>query len=256
VTVTRAKIVVAVDFSAEATLAIAHAMSIARRTDAELVLLHVDQVPPPESERPDNAWAVQERQRLAGARAALSELRERLSGQGVAIAHLVAHGYADTAIAEAARELHAELVVVGSHGRTGLKRVLLGSVAERTVRLAESSVLVARGIAPAGGYRNVIVGVDESEARWRVLDRARTVAAPDATVQVVHAAIESTPEGLGSMEVEVVEGMPVEVLAERSRAADLIVVGSHGRRGVRRLLLGSVAEATVRHARCSVLVAR
>jgi nucleotide-binding universal stress UspA family protein len=38
--------------------------------------------------------------------------------------------------------------------------------------------------------------------------------------------------------------------------ADLVVVGSHGRRGVRRLLLGSVAEVTVRHAHCSVLVAR
>jgi nucleotide-binding universal stress UspA family protein len=55
-----------------------------------------------------------------------------------------------------------------------------------------------------------------------------------------------------------VEGSSQVALCERaaSTGADLIVVGSHGRRGLRRLILGSVAETTVRHAPCSVLIAR
>jgi nucleotide-binding universal stress UspA family protein len=60
----------------------------------------------------------------------------------------------------------------------------------------------------------------------------------------------------GPLHVELVQGPPAQVItdtAERGRY-DLIVVGSHGHRGFRRLLLGSVAESTLGHAACSVLV--
>jgi nucleotide-binding universal stress UspA family protein len=56
--------------------------------------------------------------------------------------------------------------------------------------------------------------------------------------------------------VELVQGPPASVITEAAQRGgnDLIVVGAHGHRGFRRLLLGSVAESTVRHAPCSVLV--
>jgi nucleotide-binding universal stress UspA family protein len=56
--------------------------------------------------------------------------------------------------------------------------------------------------------------------------------------------------------IELVQGPPASVITETAerRGHDLIVIGSHGHRGFRRLLLGSVAESTVRHAACSALV--
>lgn len=281
------RIVVAVDFSPESRRAVDHAMAVARHVGAALTLVHVETVPPaigvgPQAELPFLRGVLEDDRRQ------LAELRERLSGQGVEVSHVVATGYPDTAIADAARELHGELVVVGTRGRTGIKRILLGSVAERTIRHADCSVLVTRGDAVAGGYRRVVVGTDYSELAWRAVARAFALVAPGGDVHVIHAwsasysdfaldggvlaglrdAAETAavaerarlvamarPPGV-TVRLDVVDGAPFQALDQMSSDADLLVVGSHGRRGVRRLLVGSVAETTTRHARCSVLVAR
>jgi len=75
---------------------------------------------------------------------ALEKLRdEKLAGTGCDIV-VRRDGSPGRAVAEVAKELNADLVIVGSHGRTGVKRLLLGSVAEKIVRLCECSVFVAR----------------------------------------------------------------------------------------------------------------
>jgi nucleotide-binding universal stress UspA family protein len=283
-----AKIAVGIDFSPESDRAVEHAIRVARLAGAGLTLIHVAPVPPTFRERPDDPWAALIRERLAENRARLAELRERLSGQGVEVSHVVADGDPDEALPEAAHDLGADLIVVGTHGRTGLRRMVLGSVAEKTIRLASSSVLVARGEAPAAGYRRVVVGTDFSPLAWNALQRALELTAPGGHLHVVHAwqapyleydlsgrALEALreaaqaeteshrdrvlamPRAAGvTMGLDLVDGVPFTVLDTYSSETDLIVVGSHGRRGVRRFLLGSVAEATVRHARCTVLVAR
>jgi nucleotide-binding universal stress UspA family protein len=289
------RIAVGVDFSPGSLLAVDHALATARRTGADLTLIHVGLVPvEPPTSLPASMRSTAERwlgllgEQLAEDRRRLADLRERLSGQGAQISHVIVDGYADSAIAQTAQELGAGLVVVGSHGHTGMRRLLLGSVAEKTVRLATGSVLVARGEAPAGGYRRIVVGTDFSEQAGRAIDWAFSVAAPGAEVRIVHAwhmpyiagelpmtfvtevrgGVEATvatyreeilrrerPEGV-VVQVDLLDGPPAGVLADLSESADLVVVGSHGRRGLRRFFLGSVAEATVRHAACSVLVAR
>ncbi len=75
---------------------------------------------------------------------ALEKLRdEKFAGTGCDII-VRRDGSPGRAIAEVAKERKADLVVVGSHGRTGMKRLLLGSVAEKVVRLCECSVFIAR----------------------------------------------------------------------------------------------------------------
>jgi len=75
---------------------------------------------------------------------ALEKLRdEKLAGTGCDIV-VRRDGSPGRAVVDVAKELNADLVVVGSHGRTGIKRFLLGSVAEKIVRLCECSVFVAR----------------------------------------------------------------------------------------------------------------
>jgi nucleotide-binding universal stress UspA family protein len=291
-------IMVGVDLSAASEIAVGQAMSVARHVGARVVLAHVALVPQAAEGLPPSMRVTESRyreilaQRLADDRARLEALRQRLIGQGVEVSHVVVDdGFPDVSLSDAARELGADLVAIGTHGRTGLKRLLLGSVAEKVVRFATSSVLVARG-APAaeGGYRRILVGTDFSPLADRAVERAAELAGAGARIHVINAwqlpvsppvdgadpaatlrgeiSDDARARGLAmvqawrergvAIEVEASEAPAAEAIVERatSLGADLVVVGSHGRRGVRRLVLGSVAEATVRHAPCSVLVAR
>ena len=293
------KIVVGVDSSARADEAARQALAVARLSGAEIVLVHVGLVPdeieglPPSMAGTARAYRQILAGRLAEDRRRLSELRERVSGQGVQVSQAVIDGFADVTLAEAAQRLGADLIVVGTHGRTGLRRILLGSVAERTVRLADISVLVVRGEVVAGGYRRLVVGTDFSPYSAWALDRAIAIAAPGADVHVVNCwrvpgeiaghgetvdavvgelrrdlAAASDERGREllrplldravSVRFESLERSPIDGLVDAAAIddADLVVVGSHGYRGLRRFVLGSVAEAVVRHAPCSVLVAR
>jgi nucleotide-binding universal stress UspA family protein len=273
------RIVVGIDFSTGSDEALAHALGVARREGASLTLVHVGIV----AEAPEvpASMAIAARtyrevllERLARDRERLAALRERYEGQGVEISQAVYEGVPVNGVASAARDAGADLLVTGSHGRTGLRRIVLGSVAEHTVRLASSSVLVARGDAPAAGYRRIVVGADFSRRTDLAVDGALKLAAADAVIDVVHCW--EAPRALadhGDLDtmaghLRSRSGLPLRVigldeapergLAEHADrvAADLVVVASHGRRGIDRLLLGSVAEATVRRAACSVLVAR
>jgi nucleotide-binding universal stress UspA family protein len=295
------KILVGVDFSPESDAAVKQALNIARHTGAQIVLLHVGVIPEDPSGVPDSmagtaaAYNKVVKDQLAEDRNQLEVLRERIDGQGCEVSHMVVDGFADTALVDAAGEVGADLIAVGTHGRTGIKRFLLGSVAERVVRLAPCSVLVARpATEAAGGYGKILVPTDFSPTADRALDAALTLAAPGAGIDLLHCwqlpplagvyyapvkAVDDVYEGVRKSITESVEAASQELLA-RHRGADaklgfhaveesaahgiqqwledhayeLVVTGSHGRRGVRRFLLGSVAESTVRHAPCSVLV--
>jgi universal stress protein A len=118
-----------VDLSDESRAALAVAADLSRRFGAELTLLHVDEGAPPPGE--DGGLAAWQRQaEAAGApRVATEETR----------------GDPKTAIAEWANAHGADLVVMGTHGRTGRTRSLVGSVAESTVRQARCPVMVVHG---------------------------------------------------------------------------------------------------------------
>lgn len=193
------------------------------------------------------------------------------------------------AIVRRAEAWAADLVVVGYRGSTGLKQVWLGGVAEKVVRYAHCPVLVVR---PRPGSQRIIVGTDFSDpalpAVRAACEEARRV---DGQVTVVHAVemplMLPDAAGLTGAEVSVpllddLEAdanqkllaamaacqVPGDYVLTRERPAlalvrqaesvpaDLLVVGTHGRSGLSRVLLGSTAEAVVRTAPCSVLVVR
>lgn len=291
-------IVVGVDFSRESDLAIAHSIELARRVGASITLAMVTYVPEPPEGLPASMTATYARyaatlkQQFASERERLAQLRERFSGQGVELSQVVLDGRPEDQLPSAARELSAAMIAVGTHGRTGFRRLALGSVAEKVVRRAECAVLVARGPAPHGGYRRVAVGLDFSPPSRLAVQAARQYLAPGGQLDLVHcwqlpawsyaAASPVQADNLQRLHVDMigsidelgkkwladvggVDGTVVFHRLERSPAAgldawatenqaDLLVVGSHGYRGLQRWLIGSVAEATVRHAPCSVLV--
>jgi nucleotide-binding universal stress UspA family protein len=138
-------IVVATDFSEPAERATRQALELAQRLDARVHLLHAYSVPsfgPPGLPEPyRTALAEQlEAEALAGLDGALA----RHKTAGVSLAGLIKRADPREAIIDAVAELKADLVVMGTHGRRGLARLMMGSVAEQIVRSAPCPVLTVR----------------------------------------------------------------------------------------------------------------
>lgn len=286
------KIAVGIDFSDHTDLLVHEAMRVARHTGAELVLVHVGEVV--ETHKPSRLASVKllheaATEQMEVNRAKLAKLREEHEGQGVDISHVIIDDAVDFGLCNAAKELHADMVMTATHGRTGIKRFLLGSVAERVVRGCDASVMVVRLSGDArgsGGYKKVLVPVDFDDSTAVSIARAKQLAEPGGRIDLIHCwnipagyytSFNTLPQELDADAHA--EGRPlVEALEEagfesalhvlnrpaadgvrehlKSDGYDLVVVGSHGRRGVNRWVIGSVAERIVRHAECSVVVAR
>ncbi|WP_428267033.1 universal stress protein [Haliangium sp.] len=296
-------ILFATDFSAGAEHAARITRAVARHVGAEVVCMHavvMTEARPDEYEIATGeveAFRRSFQEDLAGRRSRLHELVESFSAQGVSAHARLVDGPTVDVICQVAGEVEASLVVVGSHGRSGLRRMLLGSVAERVARLSPCSVLVARPPATGSeGFHRVLIPVDVNALAEVALDQGAALAAPDAHIDLLHCwLLDEFPDGMlaplapgashRAAAVVVSEHLRVrgQELAQRvggdgrevgfhlcegratagihsfmdeNQPYDLVVVGTHGRTGMRRLLLGSVAESTVRYAPCSVLVAR
>jgi nucleotide-binding universal stress UspA family protein len=134
------KIVVPVDFSVESLIAIRVALEIAADPE-DIHTLHV--LRPPSAIDPGVVWdAVTDESRVESA---LESLRERLAKEGFSgvDAH-VEIGDPGHAIVDYTERIGADLIILPSHGRTGVSRLLMGSVAERVCRYAHCPVLVLR----------------------------------------------------------------------------------------------------------------
>lgn len=190
-----------------------------------------------------------------------------------------------------AAEQNVDLIVMPSHGRRGVGRLLLGSVAEEVVRLSDRPVMVIRdteALDPVRGFRRVLVPVDFSNHSELALEFGRELAATyGADLEVLHVlerpqyaemqypvpiaeadlrayAIDRMDELMGARPSEtderrrIVAGYPAEVIATEADLLDgtLVVMPSHGLRGMERLVLGSVTERVLRRSGSPVLVLR
>jgi nucleotide-binding universal stress UspA family protein len=140
------RILVPVDFSEAARPVVSYAMEIARERRAEVTLLHVVGVPVAPF---DPAYGVAADPRMltdlqAAAEKGLADLAGKADAGPITVRTKVLSGSPSREIAREAREYGADLVVIGTHGRTGLRHVFLGSVAENVVRLCPAPVLVLR----------------------------------------------------------------------------------------------------------------
>jgi nucleotide-binding universal stress UspA family protein len=195
------------------------------------------------------------------------------------------------AIADCARDQEADLIVVGTHGRSGLARLLIGSVAENVVRHAPCDVLTApASVDDDWRLERILVAVDFSPASEHALRRVLAVAtALGAEVVAAHSHDTAVPVpaadgSTGFMSTDDVEARLQERLQQWVAAVsphgigtvvimgptasdgilgyaaenhvDMVAVGAHGQSGLSRFLLGSVAERIVRGATRPVLVVR
>jgi nucleotide-binding universal stress UspA family protein len=183
-------------------------------------------------------------------------------------------GSAYEGILEEAGELQPDLIIMGRHGYSGLARLLMGSVTARVIGHSPCHVLVVPQGVPFS-FERLLVASDGSifsEAAWtEALSLAKTmgstligvsVAAADRNIGAAQEVVRNleaaaAKEGM-ALDTMIPMGRPDEgiVKAAEFKGASLIILGSHGRTGLKRLLMGSVAERVIGHAKGAVLVVK
>jgi nucleotide-binding universal stress UspA family protein len=136
---------VPIDFSEYSLHALDYAVELAGKLYARLTLLHVIQSLPVGGADMGVTLPYAYIENLeAELRRSLESYRERITAKGLLSDSVIVHGVPFQEIIETARARQVDLIIMGTHGRTGILHVLLGSVAEKVVRLAPCPVLVTR----------------------------------------------------------------------------------------------------------------
>lgn len=197
--ITIRRILCPVDLSDTSLRALQHAAALAGWYDALLTALYVDTALP--IEHADFAFAPAQVLETNGSSGALEQVRmfagraAPVTNVGVAVE---ASTHVEGAILEAARALPADLIVMGSHGRSGVPRLFLGSVAERVLRAAPCPVMVVPphdAVEPSTvSFKHIVCPVDFSESSLAALTWALSLAGEsDAQLSLLHV-IEVPPE--------------------------------------------------------------
>ena len=288
------KILCPIDFSPASSHALRMATALAKARSCPLVILHTWHMPAlyySELAYPSNVTE----EMIEGSEAELSAAMDEAKAAGVEnVSTLLLAGIpADTIIGALEEDAAFDLVVLGANGRGGLARVLMGSVAEKITRGAPCSVLAVHATHRIAPFARILCPTDFSECSSSALDVALDLAVPGGTVTLLNV-LETTTNYAGdsalgdflssvdqrsSAELDTLiaassqkakrgdvtlskstrignAGRQILTLLESEPRFDLVAMGTHGRTGLRRLVLGSIAEKVVRHAPCPVLVAR
>ncbi|OOG23978.1 universal stress protein [Thioalkalivibrio denitrificans] len=250
------------------------ALSMAGECGARLYLLRVVITNPEyEAMAPDRVEAEAE-----AARGFLEAFSRRCGDKGVVCETILRHGtdpYLETVAA--AEDVRADVIVIGRRTRSDLARLMMGDSTAKVIGHAPCSVLVVPCHARMPEKR-ILVATDGSRlgdaASVAASNLARSCKLPLTVVSVdvpghseerrleAAAAIDRVREALRDDPIEVTgvqeEGRPDEVIVDVAvrQGADLIVVGSHGRTGLQRLLMGSVSERVIGRAEVAVLVVK
>jgi nucleotide-binding universal stress UspA family protein len=270
------RVLVPLDGSALAETILARLRPLLRRKDLEVVLARAVHVEPSLARRDTGPLLAQER---AEAERYVHEVELRLTSQGIRARGLVREGPPEDALLEIARAEKADLIALGTHGRSGIARWVMGSVTEKILRASPVPVLVVRAFGPAGElpFRKILVPTDGSDASMAALPVAlafaRLFGAEIVTLRVEAGVAVSAGAFSGTI------GSPLEESAAREgvrataltltgdpasqivdvcgpHGIDLVAMATHGRSGVGRWVLGSVTERVVRAAPVPVLVVR
>ncbi|MUV48733.1 universal stress protein [Haloarcula sp. CBA1122] len=225
------------------------------------------------------------------AEAFIESQADHVDTEGLSVTTAVREGVVHDAVLDYGDENEIDLIVMGTHGRTGVRRFLLGSVTEKVVRLADVPVLSVKADAEPGtvSFDDILLPTDGSSGAAAAIEPTGALAsATDATVHLVSVvdtrslgidvgssvivdelesvatdAVGDASDRLSGMGVETVEtaithGVPYRAILDaiEEADADLVVIGTHGRTGIDRYLLGSVAEKLVRTSPVPVMTVR
>lgn len=236
----------------------------------------------PDSGMPQTFEAMQKAETKAAERI-VHEATQRLKAGGHDATSHVLHDTPVKGISGLAKELGADLVIVGAHAEGTLERLVLGSVSDGVKDQAPCDVLIAKSPPPPG---RVLTGTDGSKTAHAAVSRAAALAGVfDAEVEALHVfeipRLHHPEHGAsyytefreaceqmagkaedvrfgGRVRLHLAMGRAQDELLERAKDPEvgLLVTGTHGRGAFASLILGSVSRKVTHRARCSVLVVR
>lgn len=263
-----------VDLSPASAAVLSWARLLAEKFSAEVEVLHASWSEPPRYFLEDqvSGLAAEEKTEIDQLNRSLRQAARKALGPKTKFKVAVKEGHASQVILEHARQQHPSLIVMGSHGHSGVARLLLGSVAENVVREAGVPVLVVRGEPLAAGQLGLqrvlcpgeLSGNDCLPAAAHI---AGTLGAELVLMQAVQNDSQQTTgdlcqriseEDRGRCRVSQVvrRGNPAEqiVLLAREQAINLIVLPAEPHQFLEFVTLGRTVERVMRHAPCSVLI--
>jgi len=288
------RILVPTDFSDTASKAVEMALLWADRFEAELVVLHARVMFEDDLTRLDDGLKELEDKEKKIEEELIQRLKHPTRDHAhLNIRHEIIRGYsAPSAILGYVKSNPFDLIIIGTHGRSGLEHFLIGSVAEKVVRYAPATVLTVPGNAECKVFfRRLIVPFDFSEYARLALEKALELADSeglelhlfyvveedvhpawyawgaqsifDVLPQIKEKAREKMDEALAELQVpetvkiykEVTAGKAHKEIAAYAKkiAADGVVMATHGRVGLDRFLLGSTTERVIRSVKLPIL---
>ena len=270
------RILFATDFSGRCDRALGRSLRLARRWRSRLILFHV--LEPPHDE-------LTQEEREAEERRITAQLRSEAADAGIEVETRIATGSVPAAIAEAAEEVGAELIVTGVAHHDELGDFVLGTTVDRLVRHSKVPVLVVKQ-RPLADYRSILVATDFSDCSATALEVA-AANFPEAALSLAHAYHVPLEPLLGrEAQAPALQARIAEQLAEfleqlhlpagvreridfqvdygetrqaiaglvRSAEADLAVLGTHGRSALVEAVIGSNARALLESLPCDVML--
>lgn len=289
------RLLLATDFSDWARRAEEYACALAASWQASLTVMTVLEFPPGmDPNYAVNKQYLTDR--MSEASAQLAEFKHGAYARGIAATTRMATGLPSEEVSIAAQAEDTDLVIVGTRGKSGLAHVLLGSTAERLIRTAPCPVVAVHMPEleyPAGHgmtLDRILVPTDLSDCSLEAVQYARVVASQaKASIELLHVmepssygidftmessaereqkrkaaagrlealSTELSSEGI-AVKISLLGGTPADTILEvaNKTSSNLIVMGTHGRRGLSHVLAGSVTEAVLRRGTVPVLAVR
>lgn len=264
-------ILLATDGSEFSAGAVREAIRFAQRCNSKLYVISVVETNPEfEIYGPDVVEKIEKE-----TRSNLEKIKEQADREGIGCETILHRGEntSDLIIKEAER-VDANVIIMGRRGRSGIKRLMMGSVAALVIGGAPCNVFVV----PRAGElicEKIVIATDGSEYSEKAAREAISIAKrcgstlmpisvaekeeyiPHAEKNVNSIKNLAISEGV-DIETFTVTGTPYEAITTTAQVkkVDLIVVGTHGRTGLQKLLMGSVAERVIALSPCSVLVVK
>ena len=269
--ITHEKLLLSTDGSEFSEGAIREAINFAKRCSSKLYAVTVVQTNPEYETIATNLFEKEELR----AKEHLSSIKERALSEGLECETIVCHGDEPyKCIAGEAAQKQVDMIVIGRRGAKGLKKLLIGEVAAKVIGETPCNVLVIPRAAHIT-YRNILVATDGSEQSNAAVSDAIGIAKRCGSSIIALSSIHSESEREKSqanvnkvVELAQKESIPVEALTPMGRSynaivetaggrgVDLIIVGTPGKTGLKRVLTGSVTEKVIGHADCAVLVVK
>lgn len=265
------KLLVATDRSQFSDGAIREGINFAKKCSSRLYVVSVLETNPEYETIGSNVFEKEKEELMAH----LESVKAMTAKEGLGC-ETIFHETADPSqtIIDEADKKNADMIIIGRHGRTGLMKVLMGSVAARVIAHAPCKVLVVPRAARIE-YRNILVATDGSVHAAAAVTEAISIAKRcgsnlialsamrdqserEEAARYANEAVELARKEEVSAEAVTPTGRSFDVIVETAggRAVDLIVMGTYGKAGIKKLLMGSSTEKVIGTAGCAVLVVK